>query len=52
MFFCAFLLQVMLYSRAVWNKNGKEIEGTIPDAWVNVAEKKPSVAKDEGKILF
>ncbi|RXN33928.1 serine arginine-rich splicing factor 4-like isoform X6 [Labeo rohita] len=31
--------EVMLFVRAVWNENGKEMEGTIPDAWVNVAEK-------------
>ncbi|RXN19198.1 serine threonine- kinase PRP4 -like protein [Labeo rohita] len=46
------LLQVMLFVRAVWNENGKEMEGTIPDAWVNVAKKTLRWPKTRAKYCF
>ncbi|XP_039641002.1 uncharacterized protein LOC120548673 isoform X21 [Perca fluviatilis] len=42
----------MLFVRAVWNENGKEMEGTIPDAWVNVAEKTLRWPKTRAKYCF
>ncbi|XP_038554249.1 uncharacterized protein LOC119887599 isoform X1 [Micropterus salmoides] len=45
-------LMVMLFVRAVWNENGKEMEGTIPDAWVNVAEKTLRWPKTRAKYCF
>ncbi|XP_073730034.1 uncharacterized protein [Misgurnus anguillicaudatus] len=42
----------MLFVRAVWNENGKEMEGTIPDAWVNVAEKTLRWPKKRAKYCF
>ncbi|XP_048013558.1 uncharacterized protein LOC125254630 isoform X9 [Megalobrama amblycephala] len=44
--------EVMLFVRAVWNENGKEMEGTIPDAWVNVAEKTLRWPKTRAKYCF
>ncbi|XDV31420.1 hypothetical protein PO909_034109 [Leuciscus waleckii] len=46
------LAQVMLFVRAVWNENGKEMEGTIPDAWVNLAEKTLRWPKTRAKYCF
>ncbi|XP_049454801.1 uncharacterized protein LOC125902480 isoform X16 [Epinephelus fuscoguttatus] len=30
--------KAMQYARAVWEENGKEMEGTIPEVWINMDE--------------
>ncbi|XP_067285868.1 uncharacterized protein [Pseudorasbora parva] len=42
----------MLFVKAVWTENGKEMEGTIPDVWVNVDDKTLRWPKTRAKYCF
>lgn len=41
-----------MFARAVWVENGKEIEGTLPNNWININNKTVKWPKNRTKEAF